>query len=87
MKHAIYATNAVHPEIVYSFRDFSNVHALLRLVQKANHYQEKSIEISRVIRERASAAGQRDVAANNDEGTEMRISSEKKGWDDPLTKF
>ena len=35
-KRAIYATNAVHYEIVYSFRDLSNVQALLRLAQKAN---------------------------------------------------
>ena len=63
---------------MYSFRDFSNIHAQLRLVQKANHYQEKSFKISRIIPERASAKGQRDLAAKNDEGTEMRISCEKK---------
>ena len=39
IKRGIYATtNAVHPEIVYSFRDLSNVHAVPRLLQKANHY-------------------------------------------------
>ena len=81
MKRAIYATtNAIHPEIVYSFRDLSTVHAVLRLVQKANHYQKKSIEISRVICERMSVTGQRDLAANNnDEATEMRFLVRRVG--------
>ena len=85
-KRAVYATRAVLPEIVCSFRDLSNVHALLRLVQKVNHYQEKSLEITLVIRERSSATGQRDLAAISDEATQMRISYEN-GRDDPLTKF
>ena len=88
IKRAIYATTyAVHPEIVFSFHDFSKVHSVLILIQKANHYQEESTEISRVICERMSATGQREhTANNNDEATEMRISCEK-GWDDPLANF
>ena len=76
MKHAIYTNNAGHPEIVYSFHDLSNVHPQLGSLQKANHYVEKSNGMSRVIREHKSATAQRDLAANSDEVTEMRISCE-----------
>ena len=58
----------------------SNVHGLLGWVQKANHSQEKSFEMLRVIRERTSVA-LRDIIAN-DEVTEMWISREED-WDDP----
>ena len=76
MRRAIYGTNAAHPEIVHSFPDLSNLHTLLGSVQKANHYQQKSFEISRVIRDRMSAV-QCDLAANNEEVTEMRVSCQK----------
>ena len=77
MKCAIYGTDGAHPESVYLFRDLSNVHALLGSVRKANHYQEKSSEMSRVIHDCTSATAQPDLAANNNEATEMRVSSEE----------
>ena len=79
MKRAICGTDAAHPEIVYSFPDLTNVHALRGSVQKTNHYQEKSSEMPRLNRDRTSATTQPDLAANNDELTEMRVSCEKEG--------
>ena len=76
MRRAIYGSDAAHPEIVYSFCDLSSVHELLGSVQKANHYQENSFEMSRVIRDRMSAA-QRNLAVNNDDVTEMQVSCEE----------
>ena len=73
MKRAIYRTDVAHSEIMYSFRDLSNVHALLGSLQKANHYQEKSFEMSGVTRYHMSATAQRHLATKNDELTEMRI--------------
>ena len=41
MERAIYGTDAAHPEILYSFRDLTDVHAQVGSVQKASHYRGK----------------------------------------------
>ena len=72
MVRPIFRTNTAHPEIVYLFRDLSNVHAELRSVQKRIIIRKKSFEMWRVICWHTSVA-QRELSANNYEVTEILL--------------